>query len=53
MNEVLHWFSMGGYSTYVWPAYGLVFLTLAIIIVSVKKQKKRTQQQLQRWFKNS
>ncbi|RUR13296.1 heme exporter protein CcmD [Legionella sp. km772] len=52
MNEFLQWFSMGGYANYVWPAYGLVSLTLVIIIVSVKNQRKRTHRKLQQWFKS-
>ncbi len=52
MDELVQWFSMGGYSIYVWPAYGLAVLTLVIARLSVKKQKKHIQQQLQRWFKS-
>ncbi len=51
MNQVLQWFSMGGYSAYVWPAYGLVGFTLLITVLSVKNQKKRTQEKLKQWFK--
>jgi len=52
MSELLHWFSMGGYSIYVWPAYALVTFTLVITIVSVRIQKKSTQRKLQQWFKS-
>jgi heme exporter protein D len=52
MSQIAAWLSMGGYYAYVWPAYGLVGMTLMIIFFSVKIQKKRTHQKLQHWFKN-
>lgn len=52
MNQLVQWLSMGGYSAYVWSAYGLVTLTLIISFFSVKSKKKRTQQILQHWFKS-
>lgn len=30
MNTLQHFFHMGGYALYVWPAYGSVLLYLAI-----------------------
>jgi len=52
MNQLLEWFAMGGYSVYVWPAYGLVSITLVSAFISVRIQKKHTQQKLQQWFKS-
>lgn len=52
MNLFFEWLAMGGYSAYVWPAYGLVALSLMSIFLSVKIQKKRTQKKLQQWFKS-
>jgi heme exporter protein D len=52
MNSFFEWVSMGGYSAYVWPAYGLVSLVLLSVFLSVKAQKKRTQKKLQHWFKS-
>lgn len=51
MNPFFEWLSMGGYSLYVWPAYGLVFGVLALNFLGIKRQKVRTRQKLQRWFK--
>lgn len=51
MHRFFEWLAMGGYSIYVWPAYGLVASTLIIIVFSVKMQKKRTHHKLQQWFK--
>jgi heme exporter protein D len=52
VTQFFEWFSMGGYSSYVWPAYGLVGMALVSIFLSVKIQKKRTQEKLQHWFKS-
>jgi heme exporter protein D len=51
MKQFLHWFAMGGYSLYVWPAYGLAALVLLINILSVKFQSARVRKKLQNWFK--
>lgn len=52
MNQFLQWVAMGGYSTYVWLAYGLVFGVLIINLISTKWQQKRVQKRLTKWFKN-
>ena len=51
MNKLEHFFAMGGYAYYVWPAYGFaVFILLANLFIPVrrfkqlKKQLKRQQQ---------
>jgi heme exporter protein D len=34
-------FAMGGYAWYVWGAYGMTFLLLALEIVLLKKRSKK------------
>lgn len=51
MNQFLDWLAMGGYSIYVWPAYGLVFFVLAMNLLGMKWKKKQTRHKLQQWFK--
>ncbi len=51
MSGFLQWFSMHGYSMYIWPAYGLVFFVLTMNAFSVKWQGKRVRKFLQHWFK--
>ena len=53
MTGFLHWFAMNGYSSYIWPAYGLVFVVLTMNILSIKKQERRTRKLLRQWFKQS
>ena len=50
MSSFLQWLSMGGYATYVWPAYGLVCGVLLLNMLSIKWQQKRTRKFLQHWF---
>ncbi len=51
MNQFFTWLAMGGYSAYVWPAYGLVGVVLILNLVEVKWKKKRIQRMLQQWFR--
>jgi heme exporter protein D len=51
MNQLFDWMAMGGYSIYVWPAYGVVCAVLVMNLLAIKRQKIRTRQKLQRWFK--
>jgi heme exporter protein D len=51
MNQFIDWLAMGGYSNYVWSAYGLVGVVLVMNLLSIKRQKNRTRQKLQQWFK--
>ena len=51
MNQFFNWLAMGGYSLYVWPAYGIVFAVLLMNLFSMKWKKKLTRQKLQQWFK--
>ncbi|KTD59335.1 heme exporter protein CcmD [Legionella santicrucis] len=51
MNQVLEWLTMGGYSIYVWSAYGLVSVVLVMNLLGMKWKRKQTRQKLQQWFK--
>ena len=53
MMMFLHWFSMNGYSIYIWSAYGLVFLVLTLNLLSIKWRSLRTRKLLRQWFKPS
>ena len=51
MNQFYEWLAMGGYSAYVWSAYGLVSVVLLMNLLSIKWKKKQTRHKLQQWFK--
>lgn len=51
MSQFISWCSMGGYSVYVWSAYGLVTLVLFMNYVAVRAHKKRIHQKLRQWLK--
>jgi len=51
MTQVLNWLAMGGYSIYIWPAYGLVCVVLVMNLLGIKWERARTKDRLQRWFK--
>lgn len=51
MRHFFDWLAMGGYSLYVWPAYGLVCFVLAMNFFAVKWKKKQTQRRLKQWLK--
>lgn len=51
MNPFYNWLAMGGYSFYIWSAYGLVFGFLILNFFSVQWQKKSVRQRLYHWFK--
>jgi heme exporter protein D len=53
MNSFLQWLSMGGYSSYVWSAYGIVCSVLLLQVLGLSIQKKRTHTKLRQWFKKS
>jgi heme exporter protein D len=50
MTQFTHWLMMGGYSAYVWPAYGLVSSVLIINLLTIKWQIKRAHKKLQQWL---
>lgn len=50
MNQFTQWVLMGGYSAYVWPAYGIVCGVLIINLLTIKWQSKRVRHKLQQWF---
>lgn len=51
MNQFSQWLSMGGYSYYVWSAYGLASIILLLNLVSIKSQRQRIFKNLEQWFK--
>lgn len=51
MSQFQQWLTMGGYSTYIWSAYGLVGLVFLMNLINIKFQRKRTRKKLQQWFK--
>lgn len=51
MSQFLHWLAMGGYSIYIWPAYGLLCVVLLMNLLGIKWQQTHTRKKLQQWFK--
>lgn len=51
MNQFLQWLAMGGYSIYIWPAYGLVCVVLVMNLLGLKFQRTRMRKKLQQWLK--
>jgi len=51
MNSFVTWFSMGGYSKYIWSAYGIVFSVLSLNMLSIRVKMTRTKKELQQSFK--
>ncbi len=43
-----HWFAMGGYAAYVWPAYGVAFLVLGGLAVLSWREYRRASRALAR-----
>ena len=53
MHALMTWFDMGGYATYIWSAYGTVFIVLLANVLQTKAEQKRTWRSLQRWMERS
>ena len=51
MSQFMEWLNMGGYSIYVWPAYGLVCFVLVMNLLGIRWQSRRTREVLQQWFR--
>lgn len=51
MSQFTNWLAMGGYSLYVWSAYGLVFAVLVMNVVGITWQRVQTRKKLQQWIK--
>lgn len=47
MNE---WFSMGGYSMYVWPAYCITLIVFGLNIALSIREKNQVKKILQHYF---
>ncbi len=41
-------FDMGGYAAFIWPAFGLTFLVMAIMVVSTLRRLRANQRELAR-----
>lgn len=51
MTQFIQWLTMGGYSIYLWPAYGVVCVILVMNLLGIKWQREHTRKKLQNWFK--
>ena len=51
MSHFLSWVDMGGYSMYIWSAYGLVGLVFIFNGLNLQYQRERTRRKLKQWFK--
>lgn len=51
MNEISHWLAMGGYSFYVWSAYGIAAVVLISHVIAIKRGAKQTRKKLTQWLK--
>jgi heme exporter protein D len=51
MSQFFQWLDMGGYSIYIWPAYGVVCVVLVMNLLGIKWQRIRTRKKLLQWFK--
>ncbi|MCC5793033.1 MAG: heme exporter protein CcmD [Natronohydrobacter sp.] len=51
MTQWFEWLTMGKYSLFVWPAYGLVCVILVMQLLGIRWQRRKTMQRLQHWFK--
>jgi heme exporter protein D len=46
MKQFMQWLAMGGYSLYIWPAYGLVCVVLVANLLSINFQRQRIYKKL-------
>ena len=46
MNTLQHFFAMGGYAGYVWPAYALFFLVLSADTIAPRLRRHRLLREL-------
>lgn len=51
MNQLINWLSMGKYSVYVWPCYGLAIAVFLIHCFAIKWKQRHVHKQLRQWFK--
>ncbi len=53
MSTLMQYFSMGKYTYYVWPAYGVVVGMLLLQGLNCRLQKERIKKSLKIWFKQT
>lgn len=53
MTALFHWFSMGGYAMYIWPAYGLLAVVLGLNLVLLKRTRINVHKKLIQWLNRS
>lgn len=51
LNTISQWFTMGGYSLYIWPAYGVVCVVLVMHLLGLRRQRLKVKRNLVQWFK--
>lgn len=51
MNLLYQWLTMGKYSIYVWPAYGLVAGTFLINYLLLRRHRRLVMQRLKQQFR--
>jgi heme exporter protein D len=44
---VSEFFSMGGYGQFIWPAYGIAFLVMAVLFVQTLRAHRARQRELE------
>ncbi len=47
-TSVEHFFAMGGYGAYVWGAYGVTAVVLALEVFSLRARRRRARAQIDR-----
>jgi heme exporter protein D len=44
---VAEFFSMGGYGQFIWPAYGIAFLVMAVLFIQTLRAHRARQRELE------
>lgn len=50
MKQLSLWLYMGGYSMYIWPAYGVAFTVISMNLFSIWRDRVRARKMLRQWF---
>lgn len=51
LDNFLNWLTMGGYSLFIWPAYGIVSVGLVVYLLGIHRKRSKIKQKLQQWIK--